>query len=147
MGFGVYRCSSMFHGGTLHLIGWLVLSWHRGPRASLFLLVHQNLLRPFSGKWNKILFSLLIINGSLEIFHFVPYCFIIINGSSSKIHFVLSFIIRYIAPEQVPVQYGGLSREGEQEFNVADSATEVIIKPTSKHTVEFSLSEVGIYTY
>ncbi|OAY58675.1 patellin-3 [Manihot esculenta] len=50
-------------------------------------------------------------------------------------------LFRYIAPEQVPVQYGGLSREGEQEFNVADSATEVIIKPTTKHTVEFSLSE------
>ncbi|KAJ9145937.1 hypothetical protein P3X46_028264 [Hevea brasiliensis] len=50
-------------------------------------------------------------------------------------------LFRYIAPEQVPVQYGGLSREGEQEFTVADSATEVIIKPTTKHTVEFSFSE------
>lgn len=49
---------------------------------------------------------------------------------------------RYIAPEQVPVQYGGLSREGEQEFTTADPATEETIKPSSKHTVEFPVTEV-----
>ena len=51
-------------------------------------------------------------------------------------------IYRYIAPEDVPVQYGGLSRDGE--FTVADSVTDVTIKPTSKHTVEFPVSEVHI---
>lgn len=51
---------------------------------------------------------------------------------------------RYVAPEQVPVQYGGLSREGELEFSVADSVTEVIVKPATKYTVEFSFSEVDI---
>lgn len=50
-------------------------------------------------------------------------------------------LFRYIAPEQVPVQYGGLSREGDQEFTVTDPVTEVTIKPTTKHTVEFSFSE------
>ncbi|KAE8733462.1 Patellin-5 [Hibiscus syriacus] len=48
---------------------------------------------------------------------------------------------KYIAPEQVPVQYGGLSREGEQEFADADAATEEIIKPATKHTVEFPITE------
>jgi hypothetical protein len=42
----------------------------------------------------------------------------------------------------VPVQYGGLSREGEQEFTTADPATEVTIKPATKHAVEFPISEV-----
>ncbi|XP_039002556.1 patellin-3-like [Hibiscus syriacus] len=50
-------------------------------------------------------------------------------------------LFRYIAPEQVPVQYGGLSREGEQEFTDADAATEDIIKPATKHTVEFPITE------
>ncbi|XP_007020114.2 PREDICTED: patellin-3 [Theobroma cacao] len=50
-------------------------------------------------------------------------------------------LFRYIAPEQVPVQYGGLSREGEQEFTVADAVTEVTIKPSTKHTVEFPINE------
>lgn len=49
---------------------------------------------------------------------------------------------RYIAPEQVPVKYGGLSRDGEQEFTTADPATEVTIKPATKHAVEFPVSEV-----
>ncbi|OAY23766.1 patellin-3 [Manihot esculenta] len=50
-------------------------------------------------------------------------------------------LFKYVAPEQVPVQYGGLSREGELEFSVADSVTEVIVKPATKYTVEFSFSE------
>ncbi|KAB2083676.1 hypothetical protein ES319_A05G284800v1 [Gossypium barbadense] len=50
-------------------------------------------------------------------------------------------LFKYIAPEQVPVQYGGLSREGEQEFSVADAVTEVTIKPAAKHSVEFLITE------
>ncbi|KAJ4835346.1 hypothetical protein Tsubulata_049208 [Turnera subulata] len=52
-------------------------------------------------------------------------------------------LFKYIAPELVPVQYGGLSREGEQEFSAADSVIEVTIKPTSKHQIEFPVSESG----
>lgn len=55
---------------------------------------------------------------------------------------MIVYVHRYIAPEQVPVQYGGLSRDGEQEFTVADAATEVTIKPATKHTVEFPVTEV-----
>ncbi|KAL2513332.1 Patellin-3 [Abeliophyllum distichum] len=50
-------------------------------------------------------------------------------------------LFKYIAPEQVPVQYGGLSREGEQEFTIADPATEGTIKPTAKYTVELPITE------
>ncbi|KAK4708530.1 hypothetical protein R3W88_029455 [Solanum pinnatisectum] len=50
-------------------------------------------------------------------------------------------LFKYIVPEQVPVQYGGLSREGEQEFTVADPATEDTVKPASKHTIEFPVTE------
>ncbi|CAI9786694.1 unnamed protein product [Fraxinus pennsylvanica] len=50
-------------------------------------------------------------------------------------------LLKYIAPEQVPVQYGGLSREGEQEFTIADPATEATIKPAAKYTVELPITE------
>ncbi|ESW03291.1 hypothetical protein PHAVU_011G002100 [Phaseolus vulgaris] len=50
-------------------------------------------------------------------------------------------LFKYIAPELVPLQYGGLSREGEQEFTTADAVTEVTIKPATKHAVEFPVSE------
>lgn len=49
---------------------------------------------------------------------------------------------RYIAPEQVPVQYGGLSKENDTDFTTADALTEVTIKPASKHTVEILATEV-----
>ncbi|XP_059299441.1 patellin-3-like isoform X2 [Lycium ferocissimum] len=52
-------------------------------------------------------------------------------------------LYKYIAPEQVPAQYGGLSKEGEQEFTTAEPATEEIIKPASKHTIEFPVTEKG----
>ncbi|KAK9271109.1 hypothetical protein L1049_026698 [Liquidambar formosana] len=56
-------------------------------------------------------------------------------------------LFKYIAPEQVPVQYGGLSREGEQEFTTADPVTEVTIKPATKHTVEFPVSETCLLVW
>ncbi|KAI5655889.1 hypothetical protein M9H77_24682 [Catharanthus roseus] len=56
-------------------------------------------------------------------------------------------LFKYIAPEQVPAQYGGLSREGEQEFTTADPATEETIKPASKHTVEFPVTEGSTFVW
>ncbi|KAI9199954.1 hypothetical protein LWI28_000805 [Acer negundo] len=52
-------------------------------------------------------------------------------------------LFKYIDQEQVPVQYGGLSRDGEQEFSTAEAVTEVIIKPATKHTIEFPATEAG----
>ncbi|KAK2658843.1 hypothetical protein Ddye_005376 [Dipteronia dyeriana] len=52
-------------------------------------------------------------------------------------------LFKYIGPEQVPVQYGGLSRDGEQEFSTAEAVSEVIIKPATKHTIEFPATEAG----
>ncbi|KAL3513474.1 hypothetical protein ACH5RR_026191 [Cinchona calisaya] len=56
-------------------------------------------------------------------------------------------LFKYIVPEQVPVQYGGLSREGEQEFTIAEPATEETIKPSSKQTVEFPVIEAGTFVW
>lgn len=57
-------------------------------------------------------------------------------------------LFKYIAPEQVPVQYGGLKKEGEQEFTAEDTAvTEVTIKPTSKHEVEIPVVEKGVVVW
>ncbi|KAL9229056.1 hypothetical protein vseg_004572 [Gypsophila vaccaria] len=50
-------------------------------------------------------------------------------------------LFKYIAPEQVPVQYGGHSKTGETVFTSADSITEVVIKPNSVHPIEFTFSE------
>ncbi|XP_019417293.1 PREDICTED: patellin-3-like isoform X1 [Lupinus angustifolius] len=48
-------------------------------------------------------------------------------------------LLRYIAPEQLPVKYGGLSKDGE--FGITDTVTEITVKPASKHNVEFPVTE------
>lgn len=50
-------------------------------------------------------------------------------------------IFRYIAPEHVPVQYGGLSKDNDSDFTSSDAVTEVIIKPSSKHVIELPSTE------
>ena len=51
----------------------------------------------------------------------------------------------YIAPEQVPIQYGGLSK-GE-EFDTKDGATQIIMQPASKETIEFAVTEVNLLPF
>ncbi|KAL0326386.1 UNVERIFIED_CONTAM: Patellin-3 [Sesamum radiatum] len=53
-------------------------------------------------------------------------------------------LFKYISPEQVPTQYGGLSVdfcECNPEFTVDDPATEITIKPATKQTVEIIVNE------
>ncbi|KAL2347140.1 hypothetical protein Fmac_001140 [Flemingia macrophylla] len=49
-------------------------------------------------------------------------------------------LLRYIAAEQLPVKYGGLSKDGG-EFGISDAVTEITVKPAAKHTVEFPVTE------
>ncbi|RLN29262.1 patellin-3-like [Panicum miliaceum] len=50
-------------------------------------------------------------------------------------------LFRYIAPEQVPVQFGGLYKEDDTEFSTSDAVTELTVKPSSKETVEIQATE------
>ncbi|XP_030483080.2 patellin-3 isoform X1 [Cannabis sativa] len=56
-------------------------------------------------------------------------------------------LFKYIAPEQVPVQQGGLSQDGDQEFTSSDSVTEVTIKPSTKETVEIPVTETSVLVW
>ncbi|PON79388.1 Cellular retinaldehyde binding/alpha-tocopherol transport [Parasponia andersonii] len=53
-------------------------------------------------------------------------------------------LFKYISPEQVPIQYGGLSVDFcdcNPEFSISDPVTEVFIKPGTKQTVEIIIYE------
>jgi len=50
-------------------------------------------------------------------------------------------LFRYIAPEQVPVQFGGLFKEDDTEFSTSDVVTELTVKPSSKETIEIPATE------
>ena len=50
---------------------------------------------------------------------------------------------RYISPEQVPVKYGGLSKD--IPISTEDTVTEAIVKPAAKYTIDLPASDV--YTF
>lgn len=59
-------------------------------------------------------------------------------------------LFKYIAPEQVPTQYGGLSVdfcECNPEFTMEDPTTEITVKPATKQTVEIIVNEKCIIVW
>ncbi|XP_062207624.1 patellin-3-like [Phragmites australis] len=50
-------------------------------------------------------------------------------------------LFRYIAPEQIPVQFGGLFKEDDPEFTTSDAVAELTIKASSKETIEIPATE------
>ncbi|KAG0483570.1 hypothetical protein HPP92_011654 [Vanilla planifolia] len=56
-------------------------------------------------------------------------------------------LFRYVAPEQVPVQYGGLSKDNDPDFATSDAVEEATIKPSSKHIIELPVSEKTILVW
>ncbi|XP_010535265.1 PREDICTED: patellin-1-like [Tarenaya hassleriana] len=52
-------------------------------------------------------------------------------------------IFKHIAPEQVPVKYGGLSKESHSEslFATEETVTEAIVKPAAKYSIDLPASE------
>ncbi|KAF5745086.1 patellin-3-like [Tripterygium wilfordii] len=54
-------------------------------------------------------------------------------------------LFRYMSAEQLPVKFGGLSKDGE--FGTTDAVTEITLKPTAKHTVEFPATETCLLTW
>ncbi|KAL4032134.1 hypothetical protein IC575_005198 [Cucumis melo] len=59
-------------------------------------------------------------------------------------------LFKYISPEQVPIEYGGLGVDYcdcNPDFDASDQATEVSIKPSTKQTVEIIIYEKCIIAW
>ncbi|XP_074285432.1 patellin-4-like [Silene latifolia] len=57
---------------------------------------------------------------------------------------VTETLLKYIPFEEIPVQYGGLKRENEAEFNGDEGkVTEIVLKPGSTETIEIPALEAG----
>ncbi|KAB1208926.1 Patellin-3 [Morella rubra] len=54
-------------------------------------------------------------------------------------------LLRYISAEQLPVKYGGLSKDGD--FGTTDAVIEINVRPAAKHTVEFPVIESCLLTW
>ncbi|MFS7915437.1 putative CRAL-TRIO lipid binding domain-containing protein [Helianthus anomalus] len=58
-------------------------------------------------------------------------------------------LFKYVGPEHVPIQYGGLSVDYcdcNPEFTIDDPAAVVTVKPATKQTVEIIVNEVNLET-
>ncbi|KAK7258254.1 hypothetical protein RIF29_32832 [Crotalaria pallida] len=59
-------------------------------------------------------------------------------------------LFKYISPEQVPVQYGGLSVDScdcNPDFSMSDPVTEIPLKPNTKQTIEIAIFEKCIIVW
>lgn len=56
---------------------------------------------------------------------------------------VVSLFERYIAPEDLPIQYGGFKREDDKEFSdLNGKVTEVTLRAGCTETLEFYITKV-----
>lgn len=80
-------------------------------------------------------------------FHFIFFksIFFIVNFDFDFDVGFVDFSCRYVSPEHVPIQYGGLSVDYcdcNPEFTIDDPAAVVTVKPATKQTVEIIVNEV-----
>ncbi|KAF2292718.1 hypothetical protein GH714_027260 [Hevea brasiliensis] len=57
---------------------------------------------------------------------------------------VTQTLLKYITPENLPIEYGGLKRDNDGEFLPEDSASEVIVKGNSSRSIKIPVSEAGV---
>ncbi|KAF5738944.1 Sec14p-like phosphatidylinositol transfer family protein putative isoform 1 [Tripterygium wilfordii] len=57
---------------------------------------------------------------------------------------VTKTLLKYISPENLPVEYGGLKRENDEDFFPEDKASELIIRKSSAGCIQIPVTEVGI---
>ena len=57
---------------------------------------------------------------------------------------VTKILLKYISPEHLPAQYGGLRRINDQDFTPDDKVLDLKIKANSVSTVEFPVTKPGV---
>ncbi|XP_022925259.1 patellin-3-like [Cucurbita moschata] len=94
-----------------------------------------------------------------QVFINVPWWYLAVNRmispfmtQRSKSKFVLAgpsksaeTLLRYVTAQELPVKYGGMSKDGE--FETCDSVTEITMKPSAKHTVEYPVTQGCVVTW
>lgn len=57
---------------------------------------------------------------------------------------VAKTLLKFIAPESIPIQYGGLKRENDEEFSHEDQISEVTVKGGAEETIDITVTEPGV---
>ncbi|XP_039122181.1 patellin-4-like [Dioscorea cayenensis subsp. rotundata] len=57
---------------------------------------------------------------------------------------VTETLLKFISPERLPIQYGGLKRDNDNEFKAEDEVSEMYIRGGEKETIEILIHEAGV---
>ncbi|XP_022963790.1 patellin-4-like [Cucurbita moschata] len=121
-----------------------------GPAMKEFRSVSKKALLLIQDHYPELVYKNIVINApfwyyarhilrSKIISHKTKAKFIFANQSK-----VSKTLLKFIAPEQLPVRYGGLKRDDDDEFSPADKTSELTIKGNFAGTVEFPAPETGV---
>nr|CAD1842030.1 unnamed protein product [Ananas comosus var. bracteatus] len=56
-------------------------------------------------------------------------------------------LFKHIAPEQVPVRFGGLSKENDADFTTTDAVTEIALKPSTNQDIVIPTNETSVVVW
>ncbi|XP_031371777.1 patellin-4-like [Punica granatum] len=57
---------------------------------------------------------------------------------------VTKTLLKFVAPEDLPVQYGGLKRENDSDFSQTDKVSEAIVRKNSIGKIQIPVHEAGV---
>ncbi|XP_057965369.1 patellin-6-like [Malania oleifera] len=121
-----------------------------GPGMKEISAVRRRILLLLQDNYPELIYKNIIINVPFwyYTFHALLSRFI---SQRTKSKFILArpskvtkTLLKFIEPENIPVQYGGLQREDDEEFSPADKVSELTIKACSVEIIEIPVAETGV---
>ncbi|KAK6937771.1 CRAL-TRIO lipid binding domain [Dillenia turbinata] len=114
------------------------------------LLINKKFNMLLQDHYPEIIYKNIIINAPF--WYYMAHAFIakfLTQRFKSKFIFARSgmateTLLKYITPENLPVQYGGLMRDDDQEFSSADNVLELGIKANGSNRIQIPIPKEGV---
>ncbi|KAG6662733.1 hypothetical protein CIPAW_03G264800 [Carya illinoinensis] len=142
---------SFSNGGRADSILYIVdLKNFQGPGMEEVCSINKKFMMLLADYYPEIIHKFIVINGP---FWYYASHLLLLRSTSRRDqkNFVFASsgrvpktLLKFIAPENLPVEYGGLKRENDEDFTPAEKASELIIRGTSITHIEFPVTEVGV---
>ncbi|KAL6994797.1 hypothetical protein U1Q18_043091 [Sarracenia purpurea var. burkii] len=117
-----------------------------GPAMKELRSLNKKTLALFQEKYPDLIFRNIYIN--VPFWDFVSHS-LQSQNSNSKFVFarparVTQTLLKYIAPENIPVQYGGLKREIDDEFSPNDKVVSLSVRGGAEQIIRIPVAETGV---
>ncbi|XP_022155581.1 patellin-4-like isoform X2 [Momordica charantia] len=141
---------SFSKGGVDSIVQITDLKNSSGPAMKEFRCVSKKALLILQDNYPELVYKNIIINAPFWYYaRHILRSKIITPKTKAKFVFanpskVTKTLVKFIAPEQLPVRYGGLKREDDDDFSPEDKALELTIRGNTAATIEFPVAEGGV---